>query len=287
MRCALIDGDVVLYSASFAGEYINYTIRREDYDIETASKKEANKHQQEEVYTEQEYKVASFETVKTIIRDTLQQVTDNTLCDYYVIYLSDDTTFRHDLFQDYKANRKGHKPFYHSSLREFLVTSFNAVIRKNLEADDCIITDHVASDDETIICSVDKDLYQISGLHYNLATKETTDVPDNLGSPDADYDYGFYLFCLQTMAGDSVDNYKGIPKVGYKRASKALEGCYGANTMWDSVVSSYVKNGLDYEYLFQQANLAYIRQYEEETAEEYIERMCSDYPDPESVELAA
>ena len=79
-------------------------------------------------------------------------------------YLSGGNNFRKTIDPQYKANRLGKpKPKWLETCREHLVTKWNAVVTDGIEADDAL---GIAQREDTIICSLDKDLLQIPGNHY-------------------------------------------------------------------------------------------------------------------------
>src|ERR1700693_4301387 len=106
------------------------------------------------------------------IRDILEQTSSP---DYW-LYLSGLSNFRYDLYPEYKANRKDIKrPQWLQTVREFLVIEWQADVTDGYEADDAI---GIKSKElellpiNPVICSLDKDLLQIAGVHYNWV-KET------------------------------------------------------------------------------------------------------------------
>lgn len=85
------------------------------------------------------------------------------------------------------------------------------------EADDLVYTawtqNHLLVPDKLLIVSADKDMDQIPGWHYDpVKDKEYFVTPDQ----------ATYNFWLQMMVGDSVDNIRGIPKVGGVTAGRIL-----------------------------------------------------------------
>ena len=164
---ALIDGDIVAYRCSASAEY-------EPEDIAVLR-------------------------VDIMMRDILRE----TESDAYHCFLTGPGNFRYDIFPAYKANRKDKpKPVHLQACRDYLVENWNAVISSGNEADDLIGIEATASDDMNtyIICSIDKDLKQIPGNHWNFVTKERVFVTplDGLKS-----------FYKQLILGDVSDNIPG------------------------------------------------------------------------------
>jgi 5'-3' exonuclease len=83
---------------------------------------------------------------------------------------------------------------------------------------------------EPVICSIDKDLHQITGTHYNFVKDEWTRVfPEE----------GEHFFWKQVLTGDVVDNIKGIYGIGPKRAEKILSGCSNTDDYFARVFDEY------------------------------------------------
>lgn len=165
---ALIDGDIVAYRCSASAE-----------------------HEPEDV---------AVLRVDVMMRDILRESES----DQYKCFLTGPGNFRYELYPAYKANRKDKpKPVHLELCRKFLVDNWNAVISNGNEADDLIGIEATASDSmmDYIICSIDKDLKQIPGHHYNFVTKDRSFV-----SPIE----GFKSFYKQMILGDVSDNIPGF-----------------------------------------------------------------------------
>ena len=99
--------------------------------------------------------------VDKLVRDILEQVQATE----YLVFLSGSNNFRKKLNPEYKANRKDQvPPLYLQDCREFLVTEWKAKLSYGQEADDDL---GVNQTDDSIICSLDKDLRMIPGKHYS------------------------------------------------------------------------------------------------------------------------
>lgn len=138
-------------------------------------------------------------------------------------------TFRHDLYQEYKANRpsmpdelRSQVDYVHAAVKAL---GLPLVAIPGVEADDVIGTyaKQASSAGQTVlVASGDKDLAQIVNDKVNLIDtmkKVILDEPgvvDKFGvRPDQIIDY-------LTLMGDSSDNIPGVPKVGPKTAVKWL-----------------------------------------------------------------
>ena len=112
----------------------------------------------------------------------------------------------------YKANRTAPRPKHWEACRQFLVTHHKAKIVEGYEADDALGMEQ--RDNGTTICSIDKDMLQLPGRHYNFVRKEFYDV-----TPDQ----GLKSFYTQSLVGDTSDNIIGVPGIGPKKAAKLLD----------------------------------------------------------------
>lgn len=187
-RLCLIDADIILYRTAFAFD-------KPDSDLEEA---------------------------KGIVRNYFRQIFLDTRAEHYKAILTGPNNFRKSVSNKYKANRGGTLPQFLSILRTFMINEFNCQIVGGLEADDVLsilatfpTEGPIDWDYDITICSVDKDLYQIPGMHYNPVTNKFLTVSE---------DEAEKFLWVQTLTGDSTDNIEGIKGVGPKTAIKAFDG---------------------------------------------------------------
>ncbi|MHB8602214.1 MAG: hypothetical protein ACYC9R_06215 [Nitrosotalea sp.] len=152
----------------------------------------------------------------------------------------DQSNFRFDIFPAYKANRKDFKkPIHYNALREYLIREHQAIVVEGEEADDRlgIVASQVPN---TVICSIDKDLKQIPGRHFNFVKQELTEVTPL---------EGLRFFYKQVLMGDVADNIHTIYGIGTKTADKILQGCASEAEMFSVTIREYQKAyPLDYEH---------------------------------------
>jgi len=131
----------------------------------------------------------------------------------YQIYLTptDGSNFRYEVNSDYKANRKAEKPPHFLTLREYMLEVHKAEVAFGMEADDLL---GINQTKDTIICTIDKDLRQVPGQHYNFVKDEIFTV--NLQE-------GLLWFYTQMLTGDASDNVSGIRGIGIKKATRLLD----------------------------------------------------------------
>lgn len=155
---------------------------------------------------------------------TIQGILQSTGSDDYQIYLTDSVgNYRNSISKDYKATRKDEKPEWLEELKEYLIVTWGAKISLGQEADDALGIHQTKESfngtwfeghHNTVICSIDKDLLQIPGYHYNFVKDEHIEI-----SPKE----GLYNFYKQLLVGDVTDNVKGAPGIGEVKARKALD----------------------------------------------------------------
>lgn len=136
----------------------------------------------------------------------------------FIFIVSGSNNFRKVLHPDYKAGRPP-KPVCYGALSEALEAFIGNkwYIHPQLEADDLLgIIATNKRIKHPIICTIDKDLLQITGWHYNFYG-EGDDFPHYVSQKEAD------LFWTQQMlTGDSTDNIEGIKGIGPVKARKLM-----------------------------------------------------------------
>lgn len=161
------------------------------------------------------------------LEDLVDSILVNTEADEYRLFLTGKDNFRYTVYPEYKAHRPKEKPFWLEAARQYLIATFNAEVIDGQEADDAM---GIYQTEDTIICSIDKDLLMIPGRHYNFVKDEFITVTEESGIRH------FYIQCL---TGDRADNIKGIEKIGPKKAEKLLAGCITEKEMFDAVRNAY------------------------------------------------
>lgn len=148
--------------------------------------------------------------------DLVERIIDAVSATDYVLYLSGGDNFRKEIDPEYKAHRKDKpKPKWLQACREFLVTEWQAIVTDGIEADDAL---GMAQREDTFICSLDKDLLQIPGMHYNWVKDEEYYITER---------EGLLNFWTQTIVGDVADNVFGIRGLGPAKTAKILNHLEG------------------------------------------------------------
>ena len=150
----------------------------------------------------------------------------------YFLTESPSNCFRFQIDPEYKANRKDkEKPVHYDALRAYLLNEYNATLALDEEADDLL---GINQRHDTVIVSIDKDLDQIPGWHYNFVKDKLYEV-----SPEE----GLRSFYTSVIVGDTVDNIRGLAGVGPVGARKILEGCRTESDMYKAVEDAYKARG--------------------------------------------
>jgi len=196
MDTALIDADIFVYRVAFASES-----EPESYAIQTMA-----------------------ESLEDLIMFKLP-------VNRWEVFLTGKGNFRYDVAKTapYKGTRKKDKPKHYHLLREYLESGWSAQVITGMEADDAIAINATELGDDSVIVTIDKDLNQVPGWHYNFVKDDLFYV-----SPEE----GIYSFYMQMLTGDTVDNIKGVKGIGPKTADKLLKGL-SEKQMWDVCVEKH------------------------------------------------
>jgi DNA polymerase-1 len=157
----------------------------------------------------------------------IDEVIFNSGCSDYILYLTGSNNYRKHLYPEYKANRTAEKPKHFKALREYLIKHEAAEMQEDQEADDAM---GIAQNENTVICSIDKDLLQVPGRHFNFVKNVHSEVTK---------EEGLYFFYQQLLTGDRVDNIPGLPKIGPAKAKKILGDWVDEQTCQKKVIEAY------------------------------------------------
>jgi len=230
IRTLLIDADILVYKAAFSAE--------------------ENIQWDEETWTT----TANIEKG----RDSLDQLVSD-MCislgtSQVIMCMTAPNNWRKDILPSYKEQRKAtRKPVLIKPLMQYIRDTYVTYERPTLEADDVlgILATAQVITGEKVVCSIDKDLLQIPGQHWNIDKKALTVVTEEAG---------IRLHLRQTLTGDPVDNYTGLPGCGPVKADKILSDLPDVPSMWAAIVAAYEKKGLTEDDALVQARVARICQ---------------------------
>lgn len=269
----IIDADPIVYRAGFAGQEdeieVVYSLEDDDDNLmwETFYRdkgKTANQNLKEwkaehpEYVIQQEERIVIPEplpmvlsTVKAMIRDCIKTGLDkfgDEFSDASIrVLLSGPDNFRHDIatVAPYKGNRDdAHRPVYYQQIRNYMTEFWDAEVISGREADDeCSIAQR-AWNGNSIICTIDKDLDQVPGWHYDYWKKVLYFTEEHEGE---------LLFFKQVLKGDSTDNIPGCHRVGDLRADAIVDELYVSYGMdreqiWSGIVDVYAKSLKKFEH---------------------------------------
>jgi hypothetical protein len=134
-------------------------------------------------------------------------------------FLSGPDNYRNGIAKQavYKGNRDpDNRPYHYEAIREYIRKYWDTVISRNCEADDLIsimAEQATTQHRDYVVVSIDKDLDQIPGRHYN---------PDKKVFYNQDRDSALLYFYQQSLSGDQTDNIPGCYKIGREKAEKFI-----------------------------------------------------------------
>lgn len=158
------------------------------------------------------------------------------------VVLSGPGNYREKLatLKPYKGNRDAaHKPYHYQAIRDYLTGEWGAKVIHGREADDEVSIRaweawRSGKKKRCVVATIDKDLDQVPGLHYDYRQHVFYEVSEELAEQ---------TFWIQTLAGDATDNIGGCHKVGTGIATKLVTAWYNDNMtpaqMWEEVVNMY------------------------------------------------
>jgi len=236
----LIDTDILCYRAASATDGRFYEILLADgTPLRFKYKKEADKYMKDnpgaynlELGYEPEpeshaIKVLenSLKSLETLISVHVQGIGDK------VHHLSRHGSFREKINPLYKNNRDGiRRPEHLEFLKDYMIEEYEAISGKGkYEADDMMA---MSQNNNTIICSIDKDLLQVPGNHFNFVKNKYRIVTEEEGNRS---------LYRQLLTGDTADGIPGLKGVGPKTAEKILAGISEPHDMYCICLREYLK----------------------------------------------
>ncbi len=185
---------------------------------------------------------ADLNTIKAFIDEYIKNLFNKMKITHYIGILgfNGGDNPRYLIYPEYKRGRPADKPPHWKKVMNYLITKWKFVPVSGVETDDVLaLCASVHKMFDTIICSSDKDLKQIPGLHYRLGLNRKgvvikEDKRIGIGIKEA-----MLSFYTQMLVGDSVDNIKGIPGCGPKTAEKILIDAKSGFQMRDAVREAY------------------------------------------------
>lgn len=229
---ALIDGDIIVYRIGFASDTVSEKI--------------------------------ALARVDDFITDLVLFQLGANYSDYHGYITSNDPKFPNYRIEyaktvPYKGNRTAAKPKHYQAIRDYLQSKFGFQCVVFQEADDTIGIQATKLWNEGnkpfIIATIDKDLDNIPGWHYNFVKKEKYFVTSHEARRN---------FWTQVIVGDVADNIKGVKGIGPVKAKKILETCNSDYQYYSMSISAFQsKENLTYteskERVIENCRLLWIR----------------------------
>lgn len=174
MKPLLIDGDIIMYQASYANE-----------------------------------RETDINAVLNYINELLYEIMINNQSGDYIAFLTGMNNFRYQLAEknDYKATRKKEKPKWFFHVKEMLINDFGFVLTNGIEADDAL-TILSKKYPNSVTCTTDKDLLQYPGNFYNIRKKITFSITEEQAN------LNFWTQMLVGDNSDNIKCIRGIGPVG-------------------------------------------------------------------------
>jgi DNA polymerase-1 len=228
----LIDADILACQFAYAYETTQSLNTNGDLDLDDAG-----------------WAISGFDSA--VERMLIETGTENP-----VLCFTGRDNFRYSVLPTYKSNRRGKpKPILLDALIDHACEVWDCKTVNCLEADDVMGIMATEYPGRYVIATIDKDLKQIPGSHYNWRKERIKDIEP------WEADYWFYF---QVLTGDSTDGYAGCPGIGVCRARTVLKGVLkdetkkSAKDPWVRVVAAFESRGLTEEDALIQARVARI-----------------------------
>lgn len=202
------------------------------------------------------------------VHSKMDTLVDMSKCDTFEVFIGGEShkNFRYAVYPEYKGGRVAPKPHHFRTIGDILKDDYQAWTVVGAEVDD-VISILGRSEEGVVVGSRDKDLRQVPGWHFDWGfnTKKhlyfTTPFGELKLVDGKIVGSGKCFLYAQTLMGDRVDNYFGIPKLGPVAAYKILSGLTTEQQLWEATYWAYARHygaekGL--EELIRNARMAYM-----------------------------
>ena len=185
-------------------------------------------------YGSEEQQVLSETKLSEKIYDILNIVEKSYNVERYYIFVKGSNNFRYKLFPLYKKNRPEKHPII-DVLNKYLVENFGAIESHNAESDDYVFSYSQLPEfkGRSIICSVDKDMRQIPGIHYDYQKNKYHIVNEEEAR---------YNLAVQMIMGDAADGIPGLKGYGPVKANNIIKKGMTEYQMIKAILKEYQKN---------------------------------------------
>lgn len=202
--------------------------------------------------------IGYFEAYTEIVFSALCDKIQIDLKNSEIIYCFSDpqgNNFRKTINPQYKYNRKAsRKPTCYSALVDYIKHNNNNkyIYGISLEGDDCIsiLATEKNYRGKSLIVSADKDFNTVPDTYFYNINKDDLKY---ISPRDA-----YRNLMIQTLTGDTADNYSGCPSLGKVRASRLINKEKNSYNLWELVENTFVSNGATKEDALMNFTMAYL-----------------------------
>jgi len=224
---ALIDGDIFCYRLAAAAQE----------EIDWDGDGEATTNLSQEQARDTAFKLVKTWTKMAKCKRTLLVFSDRS---------NEKASFRFNVHPHYKANRTAERPMLHDYVKTCLENEFPNKFLPGLEGDDTMGIIATGEDGlKYTMVTMDKDMLTVPGRICWLRSK-----PAPMGAKAEDHwkiermgriqpDEADYHWMFQTVMGDSVDNFKGAPGIGAKKAETFISRFAGLEKNIDGALAAF------------------------------------------------
>lgn len=168
------------------------------------------------------------------IYDILNIVGNSYNIEKYYVFVKGKNNFRYKIYPEYKKNRPAKHPII-DVLNQYLVENFGAIESHNAESDDYAYSYSQLPEykGRCIICSVDKDMLQIPGIHYDYQKNKFHVIDEETAR---------YKLAIQMIMGDAADGITGLKGYGPKKAEKIIKKGMSTFSCIRAILKEYMIN---------------------------------------------
>lgn len=212
---ALLDGDIITYRSGFAAQHVRYHFDGQRFESHAALREFCNEagFDLKDIEVERELEVEPVSHALANVKSIVSTILEVTGATDHAVFLSTGDNWRGKVatIKKYKGNRDDAvKPVHYDAIWEYLQAYHPTYVTSSIEADDAMA---MCQTRNTVICSLDKDMLQVPGLHYNWVQDSRIAV-----SPAV----GLFKLYQQVLTGDSTDNIPGIRGIGPIKARRII-----------------------------------------------------------------
>ena len=242
-----VDGDILAYRAASATDGRQYVVK---YNLGQGEVVTYEKYKKDADKLAKSYPGSSVELVFQpepeenalhVLKKSIVSLETNLKVhcdgiDHLFMTISNKGSFREKIYPPYKNNREGmRKPKHLMACKNWLLNNYKGQCESGRwEADDIMAMKQTEWNDKelpSVIASIDKDLMQIPGWHFNFVKNVFTYVSETEGTN--------FLY-QQMLMGDATDGIPGLKGVGPVGAKKLLANVQSEYMMYCVVLKEYI-----------------------------------------------